>query len=670
MARVPDSPLEPRAPDLRTVNGLIRRIPPWRQELAILALDAACIVVAFYAAYFVRFEGVIPAEWLSQFFRCLPVLLLVRVPLHVLFGIHRWSFRLSGFHEAVRLVQASFMGTAVFVGVFYFAQRAVEDVSIGPPRSIVVLEFLVTTSVVGALRFSPRLASTWAVRRGPVPTLRTLVVGAGSAGELLLRDLYRSDEHPYRVVGFVDDDPSKRGMSIGGRPVLGALGDLRRLVMELGVQQLLFAVPRLPPGRLRVVLDSCADLRLNYKILPVSFAYLNDRVRASMLNDLAPDDLLPRRQIRFEKDEIRKLISGRRVLVTGAAGSIGGEVCRQVAELGPAHLILLDTNENDLYFLYRRLEARFPGVPLHPEVADVRDLTRLRTLARQYQPQDVFHAAAHKHVPLMECAPEEAIKTNVSGCRNVARITTEAGAERFVLISTDKAVEPASAMGASKRLAEYIVRDEAARSGAAFTVVRFGNVLGSAGSVVPLFKSQIATGGPVTVTHPDCRRYLMTIREAVGLVLLAGLHHPADLCILEMGESIRILDLARLMITMAGRVPEREIPIVFTGLRPGEKLDEELMTAEEREASRPFREMIRGIPTTAPSAHLMTEIAAVEALAATGDRESLRAALTLLLPSYQPSPAAADMAAAEVVVGLSAVEDVDGVSSALRLAGG
>jgi len=627
--------MTPRAP--RGPGSILSSASPRRQELAILLLDAGFIALAFYAAYLLRFEGAIPPSRMTQLTRCLVPLLAIRLTLHVLFGIHRWSFRLSGFHEAVRLVQASFTGTAIFISFFYFVQRAFEDVSIGPPRSILIIEFLVTTSLVGALRFSPRLANRWTVRRSQGPSIRTIVVGAGNAGELLLRDLFRSDEHPYRVIGFADDDPHKQGMSIGGRPVLGKLRSLPKLVRQLGVEQLLFSIPRLPSDKLREILDACADLKLNYKILPVSFAYLNDRASASMLQDLSPDDLLPRRQVVFDKEEVSRVIAGRRVLVTGAAGSIGSEISRQIAELGPASLVLVDTNENDLYFLLRRLERRYPSLKVRVEVGDVRDLTRLRTLGRQYRPQEVFHAAAHKHVPLMESAPEEAIKTNVTGCRNVARLATEAGAERFVLISTDKAVEPASAMGVSKRLAEFIVRDEGQRSATAFTVVRFGNVLGSAGSVVPLFKSQIAAGGPVTVTHPECRRYLMTIREAVGLVLVAGLHHPADLCVLEMGEPIRILDLARLMITMSGLVPEQEVPIVFTGLRAGEKLDEELMTAEEARVSLRYREMIRAVSTPPPSAGVMAQVAEIERRAAEGDREGLLAALRNLFPSYQPA---------------------------------
>jgi FlaA1/EpsC-like NDP-sugar epimerase len=441
------------------------------------------------------------------------------------------------------------------------------------------------------------------------------------------------------VAGFVDDDPQKQGMSIGGRRVLGTLDVVPKLVRDLGIAQLLFAIPRLPAARVREVLAACAEFKLTYKILPVSFAYLNDRVSVSMLQDLDADDLLPRAQVVFEPRETLELVAGRRVLVTGAAGSIGSEICRQLAEMQPETLVLVDTDENALYMQYRELSARHPSLRLAPEVADVRDPLRLRGIGRRYRPQDVFHAAARKHVPFMEAMPEEAVKTNVTGARAVARMSTEVGVERFVLISTDKAVAPMSAMGASKRLAEFIIRDEAERSRTKFTVVRFGNVLGSAGSVVPLFKAQIAAGGPVTVTHPECTRYLMTIREAVGLVLLSGLHHPGDLCILEMGDPIRILDLARLMITMAGRVPESEIPIVFTGLRPGEKLDEQLMTPEEAAAAEPYRDAIRAIRTPPPPPSVLEAIAALEKQAEQGDRAGVLAALGRLFPTYAAAPA-------------------------------
>ena len=630
------------------VSGSVWRTTASRfRQAVLLVVDMASIALAYWLAYLVRFEGDIPPSRLDEMWRTLPLLVAIRLAVNVAFGIHRWSFRLSGFHEAVRLVQAEVTGTLGFIALFYFLQRAAEDVTLGPPRSIIVLELLLTASLVGALRFSPRLAHAWTMDRfRSGDRVRTLIIGAGSGGELLMRDLYRSDEHPYRVVGFVDDDPQKWGTSIAGRRVMGSLDAVPRLVRDLGIRQLLFAIPRLPAARVREVLAACAGFKLTYKILPVSFAYLNDRVSLAMLQDLEPDDLLPRAQVVFAAGEIESRVEGRRILVTGAAGSIGSEICRQLAEMKPKSLVLVDTDENALYLQYRELSARHPSLDLAPEVADVRDPRRLRGIGTRYRPQDVFHAAARKHVPFMEAAPEEAVKTNVTGARTVARMATEVGVERFVLISTDKAVAPMSAMGASKRLAEFIVRDEAQRSKTRFTVVRFGNVLGSAGSVVPLFKAQIAAGGPVTVTHPDCTRYLMTIREAVGLVLLAGLHHPADLCILEMGDPIRVLDLARLMITMAGRVPESEIGIVFTGLRPGEKLNEELMSPEEAANAQPYREAIRAIRTAPPPAAVLDAIALLEKQAEQGDRDGVLEALRRLFPSYAANPAPAPFAPA------------------------
>lgn len=607
---------------------------PSRRWLLLL-LDGLFVCLSLYGAYLLRFEGRIPPEYRAQFVSFLPFLVALRVSIHGMFGLHHWSFRLAGLPEAARLVLASLVGSAVFMAVPYFLGLW------GPPRSVVVVEFFLTTSLAGALRFSSRLTQPWVLdhirSRSNEGLLRTLIVGAGSAGELLLRDLKRSPNHPYEVVGFVDDDRNKWRAHIGGRPVMGGLADLPALARRLEIRQLLFAIPGLSAARMREILAGCAELKLKYKILPVSFAYLHDRVGSAMLHDLAPEDLLSREQADFDPDLLRSAIEGRRVLVTGAAGSIGSEICRQLADFGAAHIALLDLNENDLYFLYRELQARHPWLVLHPEVADIRDRQRLLGLGREHRPHYVFHAAAHKHVPLMERAPEEAIKNNVTGCRHVADMAEEVGAERFVLVSSDKAVRPASVMGSSKKVAELLVRDRARRTGPSFTVVRFGNVLGSAGSVVPLFKQQIAAGGPVTVTHPDCRRFLMTVREAVGLVILAGLGNYGDLCVLEMGEPIRILDLARLMVAMAGLVPDHDVPIVFTGLRPGEKLDEEIMTEEERLESRSFGHRIRVVTTPRPASELMQTIPELEAAATAGDREAVLSLLRRLVPEYGPT---------------------------------
>jgi FlaA1/EpsC-like NDP-sugar epimerase len=564
-------------------------------------------------------------------------LILIRVGVNLASNLHRWSFRLSGLHEALRIVRATLLGTALFATAFYFSQRARVDISIGPPRSIIVIEWLLTTALLTAGRFSLRVSAAWGLpvfRPRPEGWVRTIIAGAGSAGELLLRDLERSDEHNYAVLGFVDDSLSKRGATLGGRQVLGSLDDLPAVCRRWRVDQVLFAIPRLAPERLRAVLADCADLKLTYRILPVSYAFLNDRQTSSRLQELEAEDLLSRSPVRFDRADIEPYVRGRRVLVTGAAGSIGSEICRQVAEARPGTLVLLDIAENDLYLLYRHLKVAHPGLEVIPQVVDIRDEKRLQQLGVDQRPQIILHAAAHKHVPLMEWNPEEAVKNNVFGCRNALGMADAAGAERFVLVSTDKAVEPSSVMGATKQLAEMLVRLHARDSSTRCAVVRFGNVLGSAGSVVPLFKEQIARGGPVTVTHPECRRFLMTIREAVGLTLLAGLGGEHDLFVLDMGPPIRILDLARLMITLAGRVPDNEIRVVITGLRPGEKLAEKLMTDAEAETARPFRDGVFAITGDRPSDGFARRLGALSQAAARCDRHRIAALLSEIVTGY------------------------------------
>ncbi len=635
-------PLAHRRSDgpLRLLKSL-RRLRGWPRALTIVAADAVVTALSLYLAYLLRFDGRIPTDRTAQLLRCLPVLAAIRVAVGWAFGLHRWSYRLSGLHEGLRIVKATLLGSALFTAVFFFAQRAAEDVSIGPPRSVILIEFLLTTALIGASRFSLRVAQAWGVnsfRPHVGEWVRTIIVGAGSAGDLLLRDLQRSDEHNYHVIGFVDDDSGKRGAMIGGRQVLGSLDELPEVCRRWRVEQVLFAIPRLAPERLRQVLDSCAELRLSYKSVPVSFAYLNDRLSAGTLQDLAAEDLLRRNPVRFAPEMIKPHLEGRRILVTGAAGSIGSEICRQVAACAPASLILADIDENGLYMLYRSLRRIHSSLQVVTEVVDIRDAARIRQLGEAHRPQRILHAAAHKHVPLMERNPEEAIKNNVIGCRNVVRMAEAVGAERFVFISTDKAVEPASVMGATKQLAELVVRYHDRRSATRFTVVRFGNVLGSAGSVVPLFKQQIARGGPVTVTHPECTRFLMTIREAVGLVLMAGLGGDDDLYVLEMGEPIRVLELARLMITLAGSVPDREIPITFTGLRPGEKLHERLMTEAEAKSARTFAEGVRAVDGAPPPRDLEQRVDALAVAAGAADRAGIVDLLQGLVTGYVPSP--------------------------------
>ncbi|MCY1021736.1 nucleoside-diphosphate sugar epimerase/dehydratase [Pyxidicoccus sp. MSG2] len=620
-----------RRPDTRWAASHVSS--PRLRSLLVLSLDAVMITGALCAALLLRFGWMQPERWQVALVHVLPLLLAVRLGTLVWFGMHRWSYRRAGLSEAGRLIAANLVASLAFEALrFLFLQDRV-------PRGVVATEFLFTTALLGAHRFAPRLVRQWHLdrrRARACDAQRALIVGAGSAGDLLQRDLLRTPQSPWHVVGFVDDDRAKHGTHLNGKPVLGPIGALPELVRKHRVAQVLIAIPRLPPERIGRILEQCRDQGVRFKFIPASFVYLDKRITSAMLHDLSPEHLLPREAITFDREETRRLVTGRRILVTGGAGSIGSEIARQVAELEPASLILVDINENELYLLVRQLQERHPKLDVSALIGDIRDLDRMMRVGREHAPQYVFHAAAHKHVPLMEDAPEEAIKNNVFGTLNVALMAEACGVERFVLISTDKAVHPTSVMGASKRLAEMVIRDVAARSRTAFTAVRFGNVLGSAGSVVPIFKQQIQRGGPVTVTHPDCTRYFMTIPEAVGLVMLSGLGGYGELCILDMGDPVRISELAENTITLAGLVPGRDIPIVYTGLRPGEKLEETLLS-EEEERTQQVRNHIKVARSPAPPPDFQTRLTQLERAARNGNVAAVIRVMRSLIPTYTPA---------------------------------
>jgi FlaA1/EpsC-like NDP-sugar epimerase len=601
------------------------------RQVAMLAFDALATAFALWLALELRFEKQVPQEYVVAGWRTLPLLLAVRVCCNAAARLHRWSFRYASLTDALRVAAATALGTAVFLPasrLFGFAL----------PRTVYALEFFLSASLFAVARFGPRVLHTW-LRQGArsrAGAARTVIVGADGEAELLARDLDRSPDDRYQLVGFVCDRRAKVGESLEGHPILGTVEELPAIIRRHQVSMVLLAEPSWSAAQIRHLLDTCACSQARFKIVPAGFAQLDSRLSIAMLNDLAPEDLLPREAVQFDDVEMRSLVAGRRALVTGAGGSIGAEIARQLARYGAKQLVLLDMNENELYLGARRLASQFPGLEIHAEVADVREPDRLLRIGERYRPQDVFHAAAHKHVPLMEDAPEEAVKNNVFGSLHVARMADACGAERFVLISTDKAVHPTSVMGATKRVAELVVRDLARTSRTRMTCVRFGNVLGSAGSVVPIFKEQIARGGPVTVTHPDCTRFFMTIREAVGLVLLAGLGGYGDLCVLDMGEAIKIADLARNLVTLAGHVPGVDIEIQYTGLRPGEKLNEVVLT-EEEEQSLAVRNRIRATRSPQPPSHLEAALVLLRRLAEAGDYDGVRHALRSLVPTYRPA---------------------------------
>jgi FlaA1/EpsC-like NDP-sugar epimerase len=638
------------------MNGRPRfRFTARERAILVLAGDAGLSALSLWIAFHLRFDQA--SYYLDGFGYLLAALLIARVGANFYFRLHYWSFKLSNLVDGTRIPMAGAVGTFGFVMLVYFFLRPHWDIEM-PARGVVVIELLLSTFAMAAMRFAPRILwmyradiTRWR-RRG---ASRTLLVGAGTNGEMLLRDLMRHDDHDVHVIGFVDDDPGKLGHVVGGRPILGKIDDLPALTQDLRVDQVIITIPRLEASRLREILALGFHQKLRFQILPSTYGAFQQRDLSEVLREVSTEDLLERPALTFDHLAGTPPFDRRRVtLVAGAAGSIGREICLQLLQLGCRRLVMLDTNENELYVLKRRWEGLYDACEIIAEVGDIRDRVRVEHLFAAYRPRDVFHAAARKHVPLMEAAPCEAVKTNVIGTLNLAEIAASFGSERFVFTSTDKAVRPTSVMGASKRLGEQILRQMAAGGArTAFSVVRFGNVLDSAGSVVPLFREQISAGGPVTVTHPDVERYFMTISEAVGLVLRAAYGNYGELCVLEMGEPIKILDLARQMIAMAGLVPDVDIRIEMTGLRPGEKLFEELV-ADGESVRMVVDHKIKVVDGPAPPAGLRAQVERLRLAALAEDGASVLRLLHEVVPEYRslstPPRPGANAEATEIVM--------------------
>jgi FlaA1/EpsC-like NDP-sugar epimerase len=453
---------------------------------------------------------------------------------------------------------------------------------------VIVIDAMLTLLLVGGVRFAARwrqeIQRPTAARidAGSAGDRPALIVGAGDAGAMAAREMLRNPQLGYSLVGFLDDDPDKLGLRIHGVPVVGALADLSRCVQEYGVRQVLIAMPTAPGAAVRRVVELAQGAAVEIRTLPGYYELIGGQVSVQRARPVQLEDLLRRAPTPLDLQGVAGYLTDAVVLVVGAGGSIGSEICRQVARFGPSKLLLMGHGEDSLYCIDKELRTSFPSLDCQPLLGTVRERRKLQWLLAQHKPSVVFHAAAYKHVPLMESNEDEAVLNNVLGTRNLLVAAEAEGVPRLVFISSDKAVEPVNVMGATKRVGELLVRCAARRSGRPFVVVRFGNVLGSRGSVVPLFQQQIASGGPVTITHPDVTRYFMTIPEAVRLVLQAGaLGRGGEVFVLDMGEPVRIYDLACDLIHLHGYEPERDIPIVFIGLRPGEKLHEKLYTAAE-----------------------------------------------------------------------------------------
>ncbi|MGE0481380.1 MAG: polysaccharide biosynthesis protein [Phycisphaerae bacterium] len=563
-----------------------------RAHRVVLSLSAH--VVFFALAWFLslglaynfqRFERWVPVF----FFPLLAPVVLIKLTVFVVMGAHRGWWQYVSLRDVFSIARAAWIS---FLGIFVLYHALANAHRFGLsfplfdnydfPDSVFLLDFAATIALISGARVAARLyhEEVQPAVDGVAPKL--LILGAGNAAETAIREILRMPTLRYRVIGFLDDDSAKWGAQIHGIEVLGAIDRVKAICEEQGVDELLIAMPSATPRQIRRVVELCKDANIRFKTLPAMSDIIAGRATVSQIRDVDINDLLGRAPVKLDDDSIANFLKDRVVMVTGAGGSIGSEMCRQIARFTPRRLVLVEQAEQHLFEIDRELKATFPDIDLVPCIADIADAKRMERVFSQQRPSAVFHAAAHKHVPMMEFNPGEAIKNNVLGTRVIADAATRHACEKFVMISTDKAVNPTSIMGASKRVAEMYIQALNARAQTQFVTVRFGNVLGSSGSVVPIFKDQIARGGPVTVTHPDMVRFFMTIPEAAQLVLQsASMGQGGEIFVLDMGEPVKIVDLARDLITLSGLRPGEDIEIKFTGIRPGEKLYEELSIAGE-----------------------------------------------------------------------------------------
>ena len=602
----------------------------FRTRSAAFAHDITMIPVAWLAAYWLRFnlDG-IPEEFWQQALRMLPIMFLVQGGFFWYFGLYRGVWRFASIPDLARIIQAVLAGVAA-AAVSIFLLTRLENV----PRSVFILDGFLLVLLLGGPRFIYRWVKDRRLYDSQVKNV--LIVGAGHAGEMLVRDLLRDPVHTYRPVGFVDDDKAKQGKEIHGVRVAGNCESLSDLVNELNVQLIMLALPSSTSRQMQRVVGLCEATGLPFRSLPGMQDLISGQVSVKDLREVKIDDLLGRESVSLDWTAITQRIRGQTLLVTGGGGSIGSELCRQVARLSPGHLVIFEQSEFNLYSIELELRRLFPHIKLTALLGDITDPVAVEQMLRTYQPTTVLHAAAYKHVPMLENQLRAAVKNNVLGTRTLATLAGQYGCSNFVMISTDKAVNPANIMGMTKRVAEIYCQNLGAHSDTHFITVRFGNVLGSAGSVIPLFQKQIAAGGPVTVTHPEITRYFMTIPEASQLILQASsMGRGGEIFVLDMGEPVKIAYLADQLIRLSGKQPGEDIEIEYTGLRPGEKLYEELFHESEKLAGTTHPKILLANSRSMDFSEMQKHLDQLEQACESDNKTEIYDLLCRLVPEHQ-----------------------------------
>ena len=563
------------------VEKFIEKNAPKNRIALLVILDLILITLSGFLALYIRFDlrfSRMDMTYVRYELRYLPVSLVLTIVLFVLFKLYRSVWRFASTTELLNVIGACSVSLVLQIVIMACLKMRM-------PVSYYLMKYVILITGIGSLRFAYRILRMLQEKRTGLrgdARKNTMVVGAGEAGAMIIKEFQNSRYLDQKVCCVIDDNTAKHGKYLRGVKIVGGREEIPFYAHELKVEEIVVALPSVPQAEIREILQICQETGCEMKVLPGLYQMINGEVSVSKLRRVEIEDLLGREPIRLQVDSVMGYVSGKTILVTGGGGSIGSELCRQIAAHEPKKLILVDIYENNAYDIQQELKQKFPNLDLVVLIASVRNTHRMESVFAAYRPDIVYHAAAHKHVPLMEDSPNEAVKNNVFGTYKTAQAADKHGVHRFVLISTDKAVNPTNIMGASKRICEMIIQMMNQRSKTDFVAVRFGNVLGSNGSVIPLFKKQIEQGGPVTVTHPEIIRYFMTIPEAVSLVLQAGaLAKGGEIFVLDMGEPVKILDLAKNLIRLSGYKPFEDIQIEFTGLRPGEKLYEELLMSEE-----------------------------------------------------------------------------------------